>query len=65
MIQVTRLDGMEYFINPYQIERIEVKPDTMLVMQSGKHYIVREEVDDVLGKIETYHKRISPLVIQE
>ena len=56
---------MEYFINPYQIERIEVKPDTMLVMQSGKHYIVREEVDDVLGKIETYHKRISPLVIQE
>jgi flagellar protein FlbD len=65
MIKVTRLDGMEYFINPHQIECIEVNPDTTLVMLSGKRHIVREEVDDVLGKIESYHRRISPPVIQE
>ena len=65
MIKVTRLDGMEYFINPNQIERIEVNPDTMLIMQSGKHYIVRDEVDNVLGKIEAYHRRLTPPVIQE
>jgi len=65
MIAVTRLDGMEYYINPYQIECIEVNPDTTLVMLSGKHYIVRDEVDDVLEKIRSYHRYMGPTVIQE
>ena len=65
MIKVTRLDGVEYYVNPHQIECIEIRPDTTLVMLSGKHHIVREEVDDVLGKIEVYHRRISPFVVQE
>ena len=65
MIKVTRLDGREYFVNPYQIECIEVNPDTTLVMLSGKHHIVREEVDDILGKIEAYRRQICPTVIQE
>jgi flagellar protein FlbD len=65
MIKVSRLDGMEYYVNPHQIECIEVTPNTKLVMLSGKHHIVREEVDDVLEKIEAYHRRISPPVIQE
>jgi len=63
MIKVTRLDGKEYFVNPLQIECIEVRPDTALMMLSGKSYIVREEVDDVLGKIEAYYRRICPPVI--
>jgi flagellar protein FlbD len=65
MIQVTRLDGIKYYINSHQIECIEVNPDTTLVMLSGKHHIVREEVDDVLEKIEAYNRRICPPVIQE
>jgi flagellar protein FlbD len=65
MIKVTRLDGMEYYINPHQIESIEINPDTTLVMLSGKHIIVRNEVDDVLAKIEAYHRRISPYIVQE
>jgi len=65
MIKVTRLDGKEYLVNPHQIECIEVRPDTVLVMLSGNHHIVREEVDDVLGKIEAYYRRICPPVIQE
>ncbi|MCL2215059.1 MAG: flagellar FlbD family protein [Treponema sp.] len=65
MIKVTRLDGKEYYINPHQIECIEVRPDTTLVMFSGKVYIVREEADDVLEKIVTYRKRLGPFVVQE
>jgi flagellar protein FlbD len=60
MIKVTRLDGMEYFINPHQIEAIEIRPDTTLVMLSGKHLIVREEVDEVLKRIEGYRRRLNP-----
>ncbi|MCL2763091.1 MAG: flagellar FlbD family protein [Treponema sp.] len=65
MIQVTRLDGTEYYISPHQIECIEVNPDTTLVMLSGKRHILREEVDVILEKIEAYHRRLSPPVIKE
>jgi len=65
MIKVTRLDGMEYYINPHQIECIEIRPDTVLVMLSGKTHIVREEADDVLEKIDVYRKRLVPSIIQE
>jgi len=65
MIKVTKLDGTEHFVNCRQIECIEINPDTTLVMTSGKHHIVREEADDVLGRIEAYYKRLSPSVIQE
>jgi flagellar protein FlbD len=62
MIKVTRLDGVEYYVNPHQIESIEINPDTTLVMLSGKHLIVRNEVDDVLAKIEAWRRRIMPSI---
>jgi len=65
MIKVTRLDGTEYYINPHQIECIEIRPDTALVMLSGKNHIVREEVDTVLERIDEYRRRLSPYIVQE
>jgi len=59
MIKVTRLDGTEYYINPHQIECIEIRPDTALVMLSGKTHMIREEADNVLEKIDIYRKRLS------
>jgi flagellar protein FlbD len=65
MVKVTKLDGTGYYVNPDQIECIEVNPDTTLVMLSGRFHIIREEVDDVLVRIEEYHRRTNPTVIQE
>ena len=65
MIKVTRLDGTEYYVNPHQIECIEIRPDTTLMMTSGKNLIVREEVDTVLEKILAYRNLLSPYVVQE
>jgi flagellar protein FlbD len=65
MVKVTKLDGKGYYVNPDQIECIEVNPDTTLVMLSGRHHILKDEVDDVLVKIDEYHRRTSPTVIQE
>ena len=65
MIKVSRLDGTEYYINPHQIECIEVRPDTALVMLSGKSHIVREEVDTVLERINEYRRQLGPYVVQE
>jgi len=65
MIKVTKLDGTEYYVNPHQIESIEIRPDTTLMMLSGKYHIVREEADDILERINTYRRRLSPCVVQE
>jgi flagellar protein FlbD len=59
MIRVTRLNGIEYYINPHQIESIESKPDTTLFMLSGKIAVVREKPEAVIDKIVDYRKRIG------
>jgi len=59
MIKVTRLNGKEYFINPHQIESIEIHPDTTLLMLSGKHVVVLEKVDELIDRIVEYRKRIG------
>ena len=59
MIQVTRLNKTSYYINPHQIESIEIHPDTTLLMLSGKHIVVLEKVEDLINKIVEYRKRIG------
>jgi flagellar protein FlbD len=59
LIKVTRLNGKNYFINPHQIESIEIHPDTTLLMLSGKHIVVLEKVDELIERIVEYRKRIG------
>jgi flagellar protein FlbD len=59
MIKVSRLNGLEYYINPHQIESIEIHPDTTLLMLSGKHVVVREKVEEVIDRIVEYRSRIG------
>ncbi|MCG8477465.1 MAG: flagellar FlbD family protein [Spirochaetales bacterium] len=59
MIQVTRLDGREFYINPHQIEYIELNPDTTLIMLSGKRLVVREDYRSVLDRIIVYRREIG------
>jgi len=59
MIKVTRLNGAEYFINPHQIESIEVHPDTTLLMLSGKTVVVKEGVSVLIDRIIEYRRLIG------
>ena len=59
MVKVTRLNGTEYYINPHQIESVEIRPDTTLLMLSGKHVVVKEKVDDLIERIVEYRRRIG------
>jgi flagellar protein FlbD len=59
MIKVTRLNGVEYYINPHQIESIELRPDTTLLMLSGKHTVVLEKIEQIIDRIVAYRKRIG------
>ena len=59
MIKVTRLNGKEYYINPHQVESMEIRPDTTLLMLSGKHLVVLEKIEEVIERIIEYRKRIG------
>jgi flagellar protein FlbD len=65
MIKVTRLNGKEYYINPHQIESIEVHPDTTLLMLSGKYVVVSEKVEDLIEQIVQYRRRIGAFKNEE
>jgi flagellar protein FlbD len=62
MIEVTRLDGKTYFVNPHQIEYLEANPDTTLVMLSGKRMLVLEDCRTVINRIVEYRRRLGVLV---
>ncbi len=59
MIEVTRLDGREFYVNPHQIEYIELNPDTTLIMLSGKRLVVREDYQSIFERILKYRREIG------
>jgi flagellar protein FlbD len=65
MIEVTRLDGTVYWVNPHQIEYMEANPDTTLIMLSGKRLVVREDRRTVLNSIVEYRRRIGAFKNEE
>ena len=59
MIDVMRLDGKKYWVNPHMIESMETTPDLTLTMLSGRKIIVRNSPEDVIDKIIEYRKKIG------
>ena len=60
MIQLTKLNGDIFFINPHLIERIEARPDTTITMDSQVQYIAKDKIEDVIAKIVEYRKKLFP-----
>jgi len=65
MIELTKLNGDTFWLNPHQIEYIEKTPDTNLFMLSGKHITVREDIPTVLERIVAYRSRIGSFKNEE
>ena len=65
MIEVTRLDGTVYYLNPHQIEYIERNPDTTLIMLSGKRLVVREDYQSLFSRIVDYRRLIGAFKNEE
>ncbi|MCH5294642.1 MAG: flagellar FlbD family protein [Treponema sp.] len=59
MIEVTRLNGKKYWINPHQIENMEQNPDLTLTLLSGKKVVVSESPEEVIDRIVAYRRRIG------
>ena len=58
MINVTRLDSSELVINSDLIETVEAIPETIIHLTTGKKIMVKETVDEIIGRV-TGFKRSS------
>ena len=65
MVEVTRLDGKTYYVNPHQIEYIENNPDTTMIMLSGKRLVIREDYQTVFKRIVEYRRLIGAFKSEE
>ncbi len=65
MVELTRLNGTTYYVNPHQIEYIERNPDTTLIMLSGKRLVVQEEFQVVFDRIVSYRRLIGAFKNEE
>ena len=59
MIDVLRLDGKIYWVNPHMIEAMEATPDLTLTMLSGRKIIVRNSPEEIIQKIIDYRKTLG------
>lgn len=51
MIFLTKLDGKEFMLNEELIEIVNETPDTVIVLENGHSYIVRESMKELQNKI--------------
>ncbi len=61
MIEVKRINGRDLIINAELIEFIEVTPDTIISMSTGKKIIVKDTPEEVIKKVLEYRREIFPL----
>ena len=54
MLQLTRLSGPVFALNPDLIERAEATPDTVVTLVNGSKYVIRESLDELIELIHAY-----------
>lgn len=58
MIQLTGFNDVSFYLNSNEIERIDIIPETAIILLNGKTYIVKESVEEVLNRIVEFKRRI-------
>jgi len=66
MITLTRFNGSNFVLNMDLIETIEATPDTVITLVTGRKYVVKESVDEIIGKILDFRRQsgVSKILIQ-
>jgi len=67
VIEVTFLGkkGEVMYLNPHQIEYIQSKPDTVIMMLSGKKLVVAESYEEIYRRIVEYRREIGAFKNEE
>jgi len=57
MINVTKLNGSTMVINADLVESVEVTPDTLITLTTGRKIMVTESVEDVVRLSVDYRRQ--------
>ena len=58
MIEVSKLNGETCIVNADAIDLIEIIPDTVLVLASGKKILVLDSPEEIVERIVAYKQKI-------
>ena len=58
MIEVSRLNGSIYFLNPDLILTLEATPDTVITLTTGEKLMVRETPHELIDRFVAFKRRI-------
>lgn len=58
MISITKLNNSEIIINCDLIESIEANPDSTITMTTGKKFIAKESIDDIINKVIEFKRAV-------
>ena len=61
MIQLTRLNGPGFALNPDLIQRAEATPDTVVTLVDGTKYVVAESVEQLMERVLTHRASVVAL----
>ena len=59
MIEVTRINGSVYFLNPDLILTLESTPDTIVTLTTGEKLMVKESPQQLIDRFITLKRRIA------
>lgn len=59
MIQLTKINGEPIVINSSRIECMEIIPESKVSMDTGRYYLVKESIEEIIQKTIEYSARIK------
>jgi flagellar protein FlbD len=59
MIRLTRLNHQPFVLNSDRIEHVETTPDTVVVMDNGQRFVVRETVDELIARVVDFRRQLG------
>ncbi len=61
MIELTRLNGTVFYMNPDLLEIMEATPDTVILLTNGHRYVVRESPKEVVRRVILFRRMARAL----
>lgn len=61
MIELNKLNGKPFMINPLLIEQMQSNPDTTITLSNGKLFVVTNSIEEVNDKIVEFYRSIQIL----
>jgi len=58
MIEVTRLNGKEFYVNSDLVLFVEKTPDTVITLLNERKIVVSEDVEQIVDKIVEFKRKV-------